>query len=291
MEIPFMAQGETPAVLARIESLLPVLRRAEQMVAQFVLDKPGDVVHMSVTELADASDTSEATVTRLARRLGQAGFASMKISLAGELQVGNRFSTGNLSPSDDVRAVKEKVLLAAIGGLEDTMALLDEEVLDQAVESIIGARRIDVYGVGHSAAVAQHFYASMAALGMPVVGITDPHLAATSAVQLRAGDVAVAVTLTGNARDTVEALKLAREAGATTICLTRHIRSPIAKVADVVLLAAARLKTVEGYEQLDRVAQVAVIEILCTAVLLRKQKEGLDNLVRGRKAVTQSKHF
>jgi RpiR family carbohydrate utilization transcriptional regulator len=283
--------GPTPGVLVQIESLLPTMRQAEQKVADLVLTKSGDVVHMSVTEAADASGTSEATVIRLARRLGYPGFAAMKIALAMEMHGSQRVEPGSLTPSDDLRTVKEKVLRTNVGSLEDTLELLDDDSLEQAISALIEARRIEVYGVGRSAAMAQHAYATLMEIGLPIAAITDPHLQATSAVQLRRGDVALAITLTGNARDTVEALQLARDAGATTICLTRHARSPITQVADIVLLAAARLKSVETYQQLDRVGQVAVIELLCTAVLLRQEPERLDALLRGRKAVSSSKHY
>lgn len=283
--------GPAPRVLVQIESFLPTLRQAEQKVAGLVLAKSGDVVHMSITDAADASGTSEATVIRLARRLGYPGFAAMKIALAMDMHTNQRLEPGALTASDDVGSVKEKVLLTSVGSLEDTLDLLADEELERAVAALAAAPRIEVYGVGQSAAMAQHAYATMMEIGLPVAAVTDPHLQTASAVQLRAGDVAFAITITGTSRDTVEALEYAREAGATTICLTRHARSPITRIADIVLLAAARLKTIETYQQLDRVGQVAVIDLLCTAILLRKQKESLDALLRGRKAVSSSKHY
>src|SRR5947207_1305337 len=63
----------------------------------------------------------------------------------------------------------------------------------------------------------------------------DTHIMLTSAAVLGPGDVAVGISHTGATTDTVEALRVARERGATTVALTNYPTSPITEVADLVL--------------------------------------------------------
>ena len=280
-----------PPVLSRLGALTASLHAAERKVADYVLAHPTDVIYLSITELADRAATSEATVIRFARRLGFPGYAAFKIALALELHAAAAPLPGELSPADDVAAIKEKVIQADIESLADTLALLDDTALRRAVEALAAARRIEVYGVGNSAALAQHTAALLMQIGLPIVALTDPHLQVMAAVQLRAGDVALAISTSGSTRDTVEALRIAREAGATCICVTRHARSPITRVAEITLLAAARPVVVGGHQLTGRIAQVAIIDVLTTAVAIRRGEDSLAALARGRQAIGALKRF
>ncbi len=288
---PLPGIAPSAAVLARLDALLPGFRESERKIADYVAANAAQIVHLSITELADRTDTSEATVIRFAQRLGYAGYAAFKIALALDLNSTAAPTPGELSSSSDVASIKTRVLQVAIDSITDTGKLLDDNTLVRAVDALLAARRIEVYGVGSSAAVAQYAYALLMQIGIPIVAITDPHLQILSAVQLCPGDVAFAITVSGGTRDTVEALQAAREAGATCICLTRYARSPIAGIADITLLAAARPATFGGHQLTGRVAQIAVVDVLAAALALRRQDDSLRALVRGRQALNASKKY
>jgi DNA-binding MurR/RpiR family transcriptional regulator len=281
--------GPAAGVLSRLDSLIPSLRESERKIAEYVLARPAEVIYLSITELADRTETSEASVIRFAQRLGFPGYAALKIALAMDLRASA--APGEPEPETDIGAIKRKVLQVNIKALEDTVQLLDDAALAQAVEALVRARRIEVYGVGGSAAVAQDAAFSLMRVGLPVVCIIDPHIQVMSAVQLRQGDVALAISLSGSTRDTVEALQLARDAGATCLCITRYARSPITHVAHITLLAAARPAVVAGYPLLGRIAQLAVVDVLAAAVTQARGDASLTALARGRQAISASKKF
>jgi DNA-binding MurR/RpiR family transcriptional regulator len=72
-------------------SLTPVLER----IAAYALSHPHKVIYHTVTELAEASGTSEASVIRFCRDLGYAGFQDFKLALAVDL------ASHPVAPSDD----------------------------------------------------------------------------------------------------------------------------------------------------------------------------------------------
>lgn len=281
--------GSRTGVLVRLDAIEPDLRESERKIGDYLQRHAPELVHLSITELADVTGTSEATVIRFAQRLGYVGFSALKIALALELHEAATPMPGEVDLGDDVGTIKRKVLESTVGGIRDTADLLDDESLGRAVEAIHGARRVEAYGVGSSAAVAHDVYAQLVQIGIPMVAVTDPHLQLLSAVQLQKGDVVLGISNSGSTRDTLEALEAAKEAGATTICLTRHARSPITRVADIVLLAAARSRMLDGIELMDRVAQVAVVDVLWVALAIRRGAHSREALARGRKALTERK--
>ena len=61
-----------------------------------------------------------------------------------------------------------------------------------------------------------------------------------SATLLTADDLAVAISHSGESQDVLQALCVAREAGAKTVAITNHPASPIAKAAEIRLYTAAQ---------------------------------------------------
>ena len=59
--------------MARLNSILPSLRPAEQRLARLILQNPRAAIEMSIGELARQVATSETTAIRLAKALGFKG--------------------------------------------------------------------------------------------------------------------------------------------------------------------------------------------------------------------------
>lgn len=282
------AAGESSsvgAVLARLSSLLPSLRESERKIAEYVLANPSAVIYYSITELADHTGTSEASVIRFARQLDYSGYAAFKIALALERRGATAALPTELAASNDVASIKQCVVQQSVQSLQDTAHLLDDTGLERAIAALVAAPRIELYGVGSSAVVAQNAYMALMQIGLPAHPVVDPHLQVISATQLCAGDVALAISKSGSSRDTVEALQHARKAGATCICITRYARSPITRVAHVTLLAASPPATVGGLLMFGDVAQFAIVEMLVAGVAARVPSS-LEALARGRQAVS-----
>ena len=59
-----------PGSLIRIRSLLPSLAKVHKRIAEIILEDPGRIIHLSVTELADRATESEASVVLFCKKLG-----------------------------------------------------------------------------------------------------------------------------------------------------------------------------------------------------------------------------
>ncbi|MBP2475265.1 DNA-binding MurR/RpiR family transcriptional regulator [Crossiella equi] len=259
--------------LVRIRSLFPGLARAEQRVAQVVLSDPAVVAHRSITEVAEAAGTSETTVTRFCKAIGVGGYPDLRIALAADTARtaarAERDLGSDIGPGDDLRQVVSKVSFADARAVEETADQLDVAELQKVVDALSVAGRVDVYGVGASAFVAMDLQQKLHRIGRISFAWSDTHIALTSAAVLNKGDVAVGISHTGATADTVEALRVARSRGATTVALTNFPRSPIAEVADYVLTTAARETTFRSGATASRIAQLTVIDCLFVGVAQR----------------------
>jgi DNA-binding MurR/RpiR family transcriptional regulator len=273
----------------RIRSLLPGLARAEQRVAKVVLDDPSSVARRSITEVALAAKTSETTVTRFCKAIGVGGYPQLRIALAADTARTEARATrdlgGDITADDDLAAVVSKVGFADARAVEETTDQLDVAELTRVVELLAAAGRVDVYGVGASAFVAADLQQKMHRIGRVSFAWSDTHIMLTSAAVLREGDVAVAISHSGATTDTVEALRVAKEHGATTVAITNFPRSPITSVADHVLTTAARETTFRSGATASRIAQLTVIDCLFIGVAQQHLDDAMAALDATRDAV------
>lgn len=282
------ASADETSPLVRIRSLLPGLARAEQRVAQVVLSSPATVAHRSITEVADSAGTSETTVTRFCKAIGIGGYPELRLALAaataGPLAEQERELGEEIVPSDDLASVARKVAFADARAIEETAGQLDIATLGAVVDAVVGARRIDLYGVGASGLVAADFQHKLSRIGRLSLVWSDPHAALTAAALLRPSDVAIGISHTGSTVDTVDFLAEAARRGATTVALTNYPRSAVAEVAQHVITTAARETSFRTGAMTSRIVALTVLDSVYVAVAQRLD-DARDALAAGDKAV------
>lgn len=270
------------SVLIKVRRALPSLRPAEQRVAQAVLDDPAGVSESSITTVAKRCDTSETTVLRFCRAIGLAGYPELRIALARAAQWeendqdGGAPSTGKISATDTLADVVNKTAYADARAITDTARALDLAVLEQVVDALSAAHRVDLFGTGASALVAQDLHYKLHRIGRVSFTWADPHLALTGAAVLGSGDVAIGFSNTGTTFDTIDVLKMARRHGATTVAVTNFDRSPISKVADLVLVTAAHEATFRSGAMSSRIAQLALVDCIFAGVAQKSYDKSIE---------------
>ena len=253
-------------ILVTIRALLPNLAPVERRVAQQVLSHPAGTAMQSISELAQACETSATTVVRFCRSIGLRGYPELRLALAAAAgHVGPAdlpSSATDILPGDDVATIAAKIAHADARAVTDTASNLDVETMVRVVEVLAAARRIDIYGVGASGYVALDLQQKLQRIGRPAFAWPDPHMAITSAALLGPADVAVALSHTGTTVDTLDALREAGGNGAVTVAITNFPRSPIAAAADLVLATAARETAFRSGAMTSRIAQLTVVDCL-----------------------------
>jgi RpiR family transcriptional regulator, carbohydrate utilization regulator len=246
---------------ASLDDLTPVLKR----VARYVLDHPEVAIYHSVTELAEATQSSEGSIIRFCQDLGYSGFQEFKLTLAVELDPRRR--PNGVAPVEDAVHLMARIADQAAVTLRETSNLFEPRAYQEVAERLARARRIDVYGVGASGVVAQYFAYKLIRLGRTVQAFVDLHLGSMSASNLGPDCVAIGVSSSGSTVDTLKALQAARVAGAYTVAVTNRLKSPLAKHADQNLLASPPESPLTGGDVFAKIGQLLVLEALVQSMV------------------------
>jgi DNA-binding MurR/RpiR family transcriptional regulator len=265
----------TDGVLARVRAKLPEFTGALQRVAELVLTDPASAARSTIVELAERSGTSPATITRFCRALGFEGYADLRLGIAGE--TGRAARAGGwtddigreIQPTDPLERVLGQIMAADTRAMHDTAALLDLREVGKAAEAIAAASRVDIYGASGSALVGAEMQFCLHRIGVAAWAWTDVHNGLASSALLHPGDVALGISHSGQTRETIEMIAEAGSHGATTVALTSFPRSPLADVADIVLLTATQATTFRPDALSARHPQLVVLDLLYIAVAQR----------------------
>lgn len=270
----------SPGLLVHINALLPSLSPAEQRVARLVVADPADAAGHTITDLATAAETSEATVIRFCRSIGITGYPQLRIRLAAEAAEAasrgrpedDRVAGGEIPPDADLARIVATIAFNEARALEETAAQLDVAACDRVVEAVDGAGRIEVYGAGPSGSAALDLQQKLHRIGRSVAYWPDPQAALASTSLLGPGDVAIGISHSGTSAGVLDVLAQARLRGAVTVAVTNFPRSPIAEAADLVLTTAARETTYRSGALAGRLAQLMVVDCIFVGVAVRNRK-------------------
>ena len=273
--------------LIKLKGLYRTLKSAERKAADHLLSAPDAVHDAGIVEFARRAGCSEATVVRLARKLGYGGFPELKEDFA---RVGTEVPYRDIHLADTPEAVVRKVFENSVQALTDTLQTLDMNQYGRAVDALLHAERIALFGLGNAAVVAREAYQEFLRIGVPCYTAEDSDLQLIIvSSQLARGDVLVAISYTGESKPILATARQALARGVKVLAITNFPRSTLAKLADLVLVTAVFQEHVNGEIGSKRLAQLCVLESLYVNYLLRKGSRVRKNLVASNRALGLNK--
>jgi RpiR family carbohydrate utilization transcriptional regulator len=255
--------GATPTlwepdnILHHVARISPDLRRSERKVADIVLRESARVVRMTLAALARESEVSQPTAIRFCRTAGCDGFPDLKIRVAHALASGAPYVHRDIEPSDSLPTLTDKVFASSIEALQLLRGQLDMQSVSNAVDAIAS---------------------------VPTVFHADSHLQRMSAATLGPGDVAIAFSYTGELRDVVRTVQMAQAQGAFVIAVTRTM-SAMARASSLTIGVDTMENTFVYAPMTTRLAHLAVVDTLATAVAMRSGRDGVARIRRVKQAM------
>lgn len=270
-------------LLDSIRTQYDSLSKSEKKVALAVLDQPQLAITENITALAKKAEVSEPTVVRFCRAIGFDGWHAFKMKLAQGLAL-SPGADESPAPEDLAADLVNKICGRSINTLLDLRNSLDANAIEQALQVLVRANRIEFYGQGTSgiiAADAQHkFFRS----GVPTVAYADPHIHSIAASLLKKGDTVVAISQRGNSISLIRSVQLARSCGADVVILTPS-GTPLAELATVLIPIDLHFHT-DPYTPISaRLAHLVVIDILAVGLALRLSPERRKKMISAQKAL------
>jgi len=261
--------------LAGLKAIMPDLTGAQRRAAKIILQRPEDIAWRSMRQLASAAGVSPPTMLRLAERLGHDNWEAFRNVCRRDGMDFSFVSRARAfhSKMDDVaQPPSTQTLAAAYQGLDALAETFDQEMLERAAEEVVEAEPLVIFGMRSSRAVARVLHTAIQLFRSRVV-LADiaGEIFVDSLAELNRGSAAVCIGSRPYGTSTVQALDFAKTAGATTICLTDDHGSPLAKRADIALVAPTG-----GVSVLPSIVPMTVLaEMLANTALRLAGEEGL----------------
>lgn len=235
----------------------------EKKVATYIMNHHKEVINMTIGELAEASGTSVATISRFCRKCNVDGFHHLKISLAKEIvesdksvAVSNDISRSNIEQS------LQNILANKVEELKQTVSMMDPKQLDKILNSIQKADLVQLVAVGNTIPVAIDGAFRFSEIGIKAVSGTVWETQLAFAMSLKKGDVMIAISNSGESKRVYKMVEEAKRNGVTTIGITNNPQSSIGGIVNYHIQTATREKLFLNEFCFSRVSAITVIEIL-----------------------------
>ena len=276
------------------DMILPILRsvyddltKSEKKIAQYISVHAPDIMGQTVAELARNTDSSEITISRFCKKLGFSGLQGLKIALAAELSAAGEDGFQDIHRGDTEGEIAGKIFRNITDGLQDTLKILDFNLIKRAVQMLAGARLVAIYGFGNSATVCRDLSTRFLRFGIAVQAFDDAHLQVTSAALLSPADVVVAVSHSGATKDILSSVAIAKSNGAKVIAITSYAQSELARSADIALVGMGREVRYRSEAAASRLVHMAIGDILYTCLALSMPEQYGENLQKMRKVIAE----
>lgn len=274
-----------PNSMQKIRELYNSLKGAEKRVAEYILKQPKDIIHFSITELAETVKCGEATIIRFCKKLGYKGYQELKIKIASEVISPIEDIHEEIKEDDDHLIIMQKVFNANIYSLNQTLKINDHQQITKAIDILLKAKKIVFLGMGGSAALAYDAYHKFLRTGKWVQHASDGHLQAMINANLNENDSIVAFSNTGSNKELIDNINIARKNGVKIISITANNKSPIAKVSDIVLISYGKESNFKSEAMESRISALSIIDTLFVGCCLKDKENYLSNLQKIRNAI------
>ncbi|WP_311481155.1 MurR/RpiR family transcriptional regulator [uncultured Anaerococcus sp.] len=214
------------SILPLIESKYEELTEVEKIIADYFLDT--EDVDLTSKAVSKKLYTSEAALTRFAKKLGLTGYREFvyRFKISRKMSFAKKRETA--SPIFDTY---REILLKSYN-------LYSYEDYDRLVDAILYSKRIYVYGVGSSGNLADEFATRLIRLGFDAEAVTDTHMLLLNSVRLSRGGMVIGISYSGKSIEVIEGLRKASKLGLKTVLFVSNDQSNWSNDFDFVMLLA-----------------------------------------------------
>ncbi|NJP40580.1 MurR/RpiR family transcriptional regulator [Oscillospiraceae bacterium HV4-5-C5C] len=189
----------------------------EQSIAQYFIDNQVKS-NFSSKEVASLLYTSEATLSRFAKKCGYKGYRELIYSYERDLE-----SEINGSQTEkDVGHFAHAVTVSYQKLIQESLSLLDTEQLRDFISHLSQAHQVKVLGLGHSGFAAREFQLRFMRIGLDVAAVTDTQVMKMTAVLADPDSCLLGFSLSGRTTEVTDTLQAARARGVYTALFTAN---------------------------------------------------------------------
>ncbi len=252
--------GTTP-ILDAVEQARTRMSPSECKVADWVLKDPRAVLSSPIVEIARQAGVSQPTVMRFCRSLNLQGLAEFKLKLAAGLTGTIAIAHSQIKFSDSTAEVSDKVLANSAHAAMSLRDTINAKSLNAAIDLLQKAKHVEILCIGSARLVAEDALQKLLHLGIRTSYFPDVQNQLMSARLLQRGDVALAISRSGQLEELLSSARAAQADGGKLIAICPH-SSPLAKLADVCLHLDHEEGELHYIPMVVRLLQLILVDIL-----------------------------
>jgi len=240
--------------------------------------------------LSAACKVADASVHRFCRRVGVKGYQEFKMKLS--LSMAPDENSDKLENEENIKSgsleqMMDSILENHINALKETRRLMNSDDVSKIIWMMNQAKRIYFFGIGDSLLTAQSARNKFLRITNKVTCIQDPHMQAMAASMATEEDLIIFISYSGSTKDNVYVAQIAQESGAKIVAITRFLKSPLTKFADVLLVCGSNEGPLEGGSMGAKLSQLFIVDILFNEYYRRNRLTSTENNKRTSKAVVE----
>lgn len=241
----------------------------EQRIADYILKNSNSIENMNINIFAKNCNVSTATVTRFCKKINHQSFANFKISLS---SINNNLNEDN-TKQDTLQIVNSfyKDII------DSTKAFVNIEDLKVLYDKIKTTKKIYLYGIGSSGLTCTEFMLRLIRMGLHCQAITDSHLMLINSSLLTKNDLVIAISCSGETREIVKSVKLARKNGCFVTSITSFPNSSLSLNSDFFIITPNSTMLTKNHFVNTQFSNIYILDVL-TALLLEEEnlRENMD---------------
>lgn len=247
--------------------------KGQKLIANYISNHYEKAAFMTASRLGHTVGVSESTVVRFAFELGFDGYPHMQRQLQemikNKLTAVQRIEVANEQIGSG--EILDNVLNHDIEKIKKTLEDTSREDFNKAVSAIVSARTIYIMGARSAATLARFisFYFTLMFSDVRLVHTTSTSEMFEQIMRLDERDVIIGISFPRYSKQTINALKYAKDNKATVISITDSKQSPLAQIADCLLQASSDMASFVD----SLVAPLSLINALIVAVGLKKSDD------------------
>lgn len=273
--------------ILRIEESMNILTNTEKEIANYILKHQEAVLDYSAQTLAEKTKTSSAAVVRLSKKIGFKGFTQLKIELAKDLTKDSIELDNLLDPKDDMSNLIKKSYQSTFQTIEKSYGLMNADNLQIAVEKILQAHNIYLFGIGSSGMVCEDFQLKLLRIGKSCTYYPDAHLQLTSVPHMQKNDLAFFVSYGGHTIELLTAAKWTKAQGVDSIAITQSPHNELGKLVDIVLPIPSEEKELRIGATSSRLSSLLIIDILYYGIAKNNMNETKEKLIKTKEIIQE----
>lgn len=273
-----MTHMRTDELLNQIKERYAKLSKGQKLLADYIMENYDKAVFLTASRLGKTVGVSESTVVRFATQLGYEGYPEFQEAL--EELVRNKLNSiqrmevayGRISQSE----ILETVLQSDAEKIKMTLADMDKESFDHAVDMLLHAKRIYIVGIRSCAPLASFlsYYLNLIFENVTLVNTNSSSEMFEQMIRIGEGDVIIGISFPRYSVRTQKSLEFASRRKAEVITLTDSMNSPITAYSSCNLIARSDMASIVD----SLVAPLSVINALVVAICMKKRVEVMKTL-------------